>query len=111
MVLTAKVDTSVTRVIARVTVSAPRMARMPMSTGMLAAATPPKMRTSSSSTSGIAIISPRLTSVLVSASIRSSTATAPPICVVRPGTLSCGLIAPYSARLPLSSSAFRRITR
>ena len=111
MALTAKVDTSVAMEIARTTVNAPRMARPPMSTGRLAATTPPKMTMSRSSTKGIAIISPLVTSDLVRSSIRTLTATVPPTCVSRPGTVNCGLIALYSACLPLSSSAVSRITR
>ena len=82
-----------------------------MSTGMLAATTPPKITINNSSTSGMAIISPRLTSDLVNASIRYPMATVPPIWVVRPGTCSCDLITSYCARLPLSSSAVKRMAR
>ena len=57
--LTAKIETSVARLSSRSMVKAPRIDRPPIASGRLAAVRPPKMTTSSTSTTGSEICSAR----------------------------------------------------
>lgn len=90
--LMANTDTSVTMVISRSAVNAPKIASPPTSSGMPAAASAPNTTTSSTSSSGIDRLSARAMSRATWVLASRPTATSPPTRVVRPGAASSSSI-------------------
>ena len=86
--LIEKTETSVTRVSSRSMVNEPRIARPPMASGRLAAASPPKTTTSSTSTIGIDSVSARAMSSPTWLVMSLAIASLPPSWTVSPAGAS-----------------------
>ncbi len=93
MTLIENTDTSVTSVKARSAVNAPRIAVIPIASGRLAAATLPKITTSSTISTGIERVSARAMSSLIRSVMSRLRVVMPPMDVCRPGAASRSSIA------------------
>ena len=85
---TAKIETSVSWLISRSIVNAPRIDRAPTASGRLAAVSPPKITTSSTRTMGSEICSARAMSSLTWVVMSLLMASSPPSCTSSPAGAS-----------------------